>query len=298
MLDTHRLRVFRAVVAAGSVGGAATALGYTPSAVSQHLTALQKQTGLTLVERSGRGIVTTAIGLRFAEESDRVLRELTGLQSVAEDLRAGRVGRLTLRYIASAGTAWVPPVVATLAREFPDLRLSLRLVELAQDHPTEPDLEVFVEDPALPAGAESRSSPAIELLDEPYRVVVHRTHPFALRDRVPLTELQHEDWVDNDVIRGPCRMIVLNACAAAGFVPDFRLEAHDYPSAIAFVAAGVGITVLPDLGCRSLPADVVAIPLQDPSPRRRVMLSVRPAVVDHPAVRRARELLVQQAHRD
>ncbi|WP_353647708.1 LysR family transcriptional regulator [Nakamurella sp. A5-74] len=298
MLDTHRLRVFRAVVAAGSVGGAATALGYTPSAVSQHLTALQKQTGLTLVERSGRGIVTTAIGRRFAEESDRVLRELTGLQSVADDLRAGRVGRLTLRYIASAGTAWVPPVVATLAREFPDLRLSLRLVELAQDHPTEPDLEVFVEDPALPAAAESRTSPAIELVDEPYRVVVHRTHPFALRDRVPLTELQHEDWVDNDVVRGPCRTIVLNACAAAGFAPDFRLEAHDYPSAIAFVAAGVGITVLPDLGCRSLPADVVAIPLQDPSPRRRVMLSVRPAVVDHPAVRRARELLVQQAHRD
>ena len=56
MVDVHRLRVLRAVVADGSVNGAAVSLGYTPSAISQHLAALQRETGLTLVRRSGRGI--------------------------------------------------------------------------------------------------------------------------------------------------------------------------------------------------------------------------------------------------
>ena len=56
MLDVHRLRVFRSVVASGSIQAAATNLGYTPSAVSQHVTALQRETGLALISRVGRGI--------------------------------------------------------------------------------------------------------------------------------------------------------------------------------------------------------------------------------------------------
>src|SRR5262249_9951777 len=68
MLDAHRLRVFRAVVAAGSINGAAASLGYTPSAVSQHVAALQRETGLALVERNGRGIVPTPAGRHFADE--------------------------------------------------------------------------------------------------------------------------------------------------------------------------------------------------------------------------------------
>ena len=62
MLDAHRLRVFSAVVAAGSINKAAANLGYTPSAISQHITALQRETGLRLIERSGRGIETTTTG--------------------------------------------------------------------------------------------------------------------------------------------------------------------------------------------------------------------------------------------
>jgi DNA-binding transcriptional LysR family regulator len=66
MLDVHRLRVFRAVVASGSVNAAATNLGYTASAVSQHVAALQRETGLALLARSGRGVEPTAVGLALA----------------------------------------------------------------------------------------------------------------------------------------------------------------------------------------------------------------------------------------
>ena len=99
----HRLRVLRTVVATGSVGAAATTLGYTPSAVSQHLATLQRETGLLLIERKGRGIQPTAAGRTLADEAGRVLESLSGVEGVVGDLRAGRVGRLSISYFASAG---------------------------------------------------------------------------------------------------------------------------------------------------------------------------------------------------
>ena len=130
-----------------------------------------------------------------------------------------------------------------------------------------------------------------ELLVEPYVAVLPADHELAGRPEVPLAALRDELWVDNDFSRGPCRQIALDACAAAGFSPAFHVEAHDYPSAVAFVAAGLGVTVLPRLGATALPTGVRAVPIVDPVPRRRVMLRTRNAVRDHPPVRRAVELL-------
>ncbi len=292
VLDLHRLRVFRAVVAIGSVSGAAAALGYTPSAVSQHLSALQRETGLTLMERSGRGVVPTAAGTALAAELGSVFGRLAEVDRIVGDLRAGRTGALTIGYFASAGSAWIPPVAAVLVREFPDLRLDLRLDELAGDGPVVPDLEIVVEGaPTLLAQGYRQ----VELLDEPYVVVLPRTHRFAAHAEIPLAALREETWVDNDFSRGPCRQVVLDACAAAGFSPAFRIETHDYVSATAFVAEGVGITVLPRLGASALPDGVCAVPVVDPVPRRRILVRTRNSVSGHPAVQRATELLRQRA---
>ena len=292
MLDLHRLRVFRTVVATGSVTGAATSLGYTSSAVSQQLSALQRETGLVLLERRGRGIAPTAAGTVFAEQLDGVFERLAHVDGVVGDLRAGRTGTLTVSYFASAGTAWIPPVAAALVREFPDLRLDLRLIELAGETPAEADLEIRVDGEQAASGADHRE---IELLREPYLVVLPAAHRLAGRATIPLAELRDELWVDNDFSRGLCRQIVLDACAAAGFAPTFRIETHDYPSAIAFVAEGVGITVLPRLGAAPLPPGVRAVPVVEPVPYRRVVLRTRNAVWGHPAARRATELLRERA---
>src|SRR5215212_2469397 len=101
VLDIQRMRVFRAVVATGSVSGAATSLGYTPSAVSQHLKTLQRETGLVLVERRGRGIEPTPVGRAFADELAPVFDRLALVESAVGDLRAGRTGALTISYFAS-----------------------------------------------------------------------------------------------------------------------------------------------------------------------------------------------------
>lgn len=292
MLDLQRLRVFRAIVATGSVSGAASTLGYTPSAISQHLSALQRETGLALVERRGRGIEPTSAGLAFAGELGSLFEGISRVETVVDDLREGRIGRLSIGYFASAGAAWIPPVVAALMLEFPQLRLDLRLIELAGDAPFEPDVEVFV---AGSPSSPTRGYSEAELLEESYVVVLPAAHRLAGRAEIPIAELRDEPWVDNDFSRGACRLVVLDACAAAGFAPSFHIETHDYPSAIGFVAAGVGITVLPLLGARALPEGVRAIPVVDPVPTRRIMLRTRDTVRGHPAVRRAHDLLTAAA---
>jgi DNA-binding transcriptional LysR family regulator len=296
MLDVHRLRVLRTVVATGSVGAAATTLGYTSSAVSQHLATLQRETGLLLIERKGRGIEPTAAGRTLADEAGRVLESLSGIEGVVGDLRAGRVGRLSISYFASAGAAWIPPVVAGLMHEFPDLRLDLRLIELLGDEHPDPDIEIFVGGAAehLREAAGNGQSKVHHLLDDPYVVVVPVEHPRAGEPHVPLGQLAGERWVDNDFNRGFCRQVILDACTEAGFTPDFRIETHDYPTAISFVAAGVGVTVLPSLGAAQLPEGVIAIPLVSPTPVRHVYVAVKASVEHHPAARRAVDLLQER----
>ena len=287
--DVHRLRVFRAVVAAGSVNRAATSLGYTPSAVSQHVAALQRETGLRLIERNGRGIEVTTTGRLLAQEAGAVLERLAALDSVVADLREGRIGRFTVSYFASAGAAWIPPVVAALTREFPDLRVDLRLIELAGDAPVPPDVEVFVE--GAPSG-QVRGYDVHPLLEEPYLAVLPDDHRLAGHRSIPLRELAEEPWVDNDVARGPCRQVVLDACTSVGFSPCFRVETQDYPTAVSFVAAGVGVTVLPRLGVGDrLPAGLVARPVVDPVPVRRIAVRVRESLRHHPAAARFVTLL-------
>lgn len=288
MLDLLRLRVLRAVVAEGSVTGAASTLGYSPSSVSQHVTALARSTGVALLERRGRGVLPTPAARRLAGGADRVFEALADLEALAADLRAGRTGTLAVTTFASAGATWIPPIVATLSRELPDLRIDLRLQELAGPDARPPDVELFV---VQPGAADPPATRSWLLLEEPYLAVVGAGHRLAGRPAVALRDLDGEAWVDNDVARGACRQVVLDACAAAGFAPAFRVEAQDYPTAMAVVAAGLGVTVLPRLALVALPAGACAVPLVDPTPTRRIGLRVRDDAATSPAVLRLVELL-------
>ncbi|RIQ20813.1 LysR family transcriptional regulator [Jiangella rhizosphaerae] len=308
MLDVPRLRLLRAVVATGSVRAAAETLGYTPSAVSQQLAALQRETGLRLLDRAGRGIEPTTAGRTLATEAEPLFEALTRLEGLVGDLRAGRVGSLSIGYFASAGAAWLPPVVAALHAEFPELRLDLRMTEmrLPDSRPRgpnpqrvpqgnrgmpdsyEPDVDIFVERPEWtpPAGADVR-----HLVDDPYLAVVRTDDPLAGRGEVPLAELAGRRWIDNDVNDGACRRVLLRACAEAGFSPEFAVETHDYHTAIPFVATGIGLTVVPELGIRDLPPDVTTVRIVAPEPVRRIHVAVRKSAAQHPAAQRAADLL-------
>ncbi|HEX8498581.1 MAG TPA: LysR substrate-binding domain-containing protein, partial [Actinomycetales bacterium] len=218
---------------------------------------------------------------------------LTRLGSFVSDLREGRSGRLTIGYFASAGTAWMPRLAKSLVEEFPELVLELRMNELpdGSSGAQQPDIDLVVEtdhtaEVVVPQGY--RHQP---LVLDPYVVIVHRDHPLALLDSVAVAALADETWVDNDAGNGPCRKVVVNACGAAGFSPRFAVQAQDHYTAIAFVAHGLGVTVVPRLTTVDLPATVRAVRLTDPEPSRQISFLVRESVLTSPVAARALERL-------
>jgi DNA-binding transcriptional LysR family regulator len=294
MIDVQRLRVFRAVVASGSVQAAADHLGYTPSAVSQQIAALQRETGLVLFEKSGRGIAATATARVLATESDEVMESLSRLGGVVDDLRDGRSSSLTIATFASAAQSWMPAVAKGLRRDFPDLLLDLALAEIsAESTGARRDLEIATEDADV-EGVERPGHSRHVLTEETYRVVAPRGHELLTEwdEQVPMLALAGQPLIDNDFqLNDMCSLIIRNACRAAGFSPRYVARSDDHHTALAFVAAGVGVTLLPALAVPDSMPGVDSRELVNPVPRRRIVVHVRDAVVASPPVVRALELL-------
>jgi DNA-binding transcriptional LysR family regulator len=295
MIDVQRLRVFRAVVASGSVQAAADHLGFTPSAVSQQISALQRETGLVLFEKAGRGISPTATAKVLAAESEELMGSLSRLGGVVEHLRDGRSGSLAIGSFDSAAQMWLPHVAKGLQKDFPDLVLELSLDDLGNAGPAQPlrrDLDVTNE----PADGPPLERPGYErlvLVEESYRVAIPKGHEL-LKDYtgpVPMAALADVAMIDGDFSDTGCAVIVRNACRAAGFSPRFVARSDDHHTALAFVAGRIGVTILPELAVDEDMPGIVSRELVSPAPRRRVVAFVRDSSALSPPVCRAVELL-------
>lgn len=294
MVDVNRLRVFRAVVASGSVNAAASNLGYTPSAVSQQVAALQKETKLALVERSGRGIVPTAAGLELVSRSDELMGSLARLDGAIDDLRSGRTETLSVTSFASAAEEWMPAIAASVLKEFPDVQFTFRLNEIGVPDGAAPDIDIRTEvpsqEPTQLAGYDRHV-----LATEQYVVVLPKRHPLARKKAVRFADLADEPWINDDPGGTVCGRIVVQSARSAGVSPRYVAYAGDHHGGIAFVAAGIGITVIPSLAAQSLPATVDARPLIDPTPERRIVTFVHRQAMLKPAGRRVVELLTARS---
>jgi DNA-binding transcriptional LysR family regulator len=285
MLDVRRMQVLRAVVTSGSITAAAANLGYTPSAVSQQVAALEREAGIALLERVGRGIRPTAAGSLLTEHAGIIGRHVAEAEVALADLRAGRIGRLSIRYFATAGLALVPPALATLRAEHPGVQVDLKLTE-----PDDPLPEVLQgrADVALVvnAGADVPGVRMIHLLDDPYRLVLPRGHRLRNKRVINMAEAAEEPWVGNEwPPTGACARIAIDACASAGFTPNFVVESEDYANAQGFVAAGLGVSLIPLLGLTNPHPGVVVRRVTKPEPVRVIQAAVRESALDTPAVR-------------
>lgn len=284
MLDVRRLQVLRAVVTSGTVTAAAAHLGYTPSAVSQQVAALEKQAGTALLERVGRGVRPTAAGLLLTEHAALISTALAQAETALADLRAGRTGRLSVRYFATAGSTLMAPALARLRAQHPGVRVDLELTD-----PEDPFQEVARgrADLAVVVAAQDRTGDGfrlVHLLDDPYAAVLPLGHPLAGKEAIDLHELSGEQWVGSEP-PGPCLQPVIDSCAAAGFSPDFVIQSEDYATAQGFVAAGLGVGLMPRLGLRNQHPGVVLRPVRNPEPVRVIAAAVRKTALDQPALR-------------
>ena len=289
MLDTHRIRVFRSVMASGSIQAAADNLGYTPSAISQQISALQKETGLTLFEREGRGLSATAAARALVANTNELMGQLSRLDRVVADLREGRSGRLTIGYFASAGAEWMPTLARRLTTELPDLTLELVLTEVPEYTGATLDIDIVVN---VPGAHDPPGARRVPLVADPYVAILPADHPLAGVGEVGLAQLAGDTWIRNDLPNTAVARILAAACEAAGFQPRYAVQAQDHYTAIAFVKAGVGITVLPQLAAHVIPKQVRVLPITAPTPIRHIAALVRDPA-GNSAAQRALELLLE-----
>ena len=264
-------QVFREAVRCGSLGEASRTLGYTQSAVSRHIAALEAEYGVTLLERGPAGVRPTPYGERLLQHADAILAHDDQLRREFDGVRKDALGHITVGAFPTAVAGIIPAALNALQQDRPDTTLTLieALTPALIEHIHERDLDVAV----VTDGPDGRGLPATlnctHLLDERLLVAVGRAHRFARRRAVFLREVIGDTFVtgsdsDEDAL--------LRAHRLDDFRPPSQIVVADWIGKFACVAAGIGIALVPQLVARALPAGVTVLKLRDEqAPYRRVV---------------------------
>lgn len=294
MLDVRRLRVLREVAARGSFSAAAEALAYTQSAVSQQMAALEREAGTTLVERNARGVRLTDAGRALVAHADVIVARLADAEAELEAIAGLRRGRLRVASFPTAGAALMPPAIARFRERHPGVELSM---DLAEPNESEARLKAGEWDLALTVLAsmrgESDGLEHLHVLDDPLFVALPAGHALARRRTLRLEELAGEDWMLGSQGTCPDTSIFLRSCQRAGFEPRIAFHSDDYQAIQGFVAAGMGVSFIPDLALAAVREDVVIRSLGPRAPVRHVVAATLAGSFVSPAKRAMLDVLVE-----
>jgi DNA-binding transcriptional LysR family regulator len=270
MLDVRRMRVLREVAVRGSFSGAAEALSFTQSAVSQQIAALEREAGTTLVQRSARGVRLTDAGEAVVRHAEAIMARLAEAETELEAIAGLRGGRLRMATFESAGSTLMPLAIAAFRERHPAVELSMSLAEPENSVPQlrsgDLDLAVVFDTAAIEADT---GIERLHLLDDPMYLALPRDHPLAHRRRVRLEDLAGEAWVAGSA-GCECNRLISRACATAGYEPRIAFETDDYTAMQGFVAAGVGVSLIAELGLRTVRDDIVVRDLGRETPVRHI----------------------------
>jgi DNA-binding transcriptional LysR family regulator len=288
------LRILREIAQAGSFSAAAHSLGYTQSAVSRQVAALETASGRRLFDRSRHGVALTPAGtrllataVRVLDELDGTLRELSGDEVAAAPVRLGAFATAAAGLVPRALAALAPPLKVTLREgTTPALTRALRAGSL--------DLAVIARTPPFrPPDAES---PALELttLSERELVIgVSTRHPFATARAIEVQQLAGQIWVASRSGPGDTLLGVWPGLAER---PDVRYVVRDWLAKLQIVSAGLAITTLAPTIREVLPDGVKAVAVRgEPQETRRIVLARRPGPLDGAPARVADALIVAAA---
>jgi DNA-binding transcriptional LysR family regulator len=252
MLDLRRLRMLRELHERGTIAAVADALRFTPSAISQQLALLERETGVRLLERAGRGVRLTDPALVLVDHADALLERAARAEADLAAAAGVVTGRGRIAGFESVALHLALPAMVALGRDAPRLRCELVEAEPEQALPALAlgDVDLVLGDEwhhqplRLPAGVQRH-----ELFADPVHLVLPAEHPAARRhpDAVPLAELAGEAWTTGHVGMGWEEMTQRTCRELGGFEPDIRHRTTDAAVSLALVARGLAVTMLPDL---------------------------------------------------
>ena len=283
MIDVRRLRLLLELTRRGTVTAVAEALAYTPSAVSQQLAALEREAGVPLLERTGRRVALTPAGTVLAGYAESVIAVLEEASAALAATRDSLAGPLRIGAFPSAARVILPPALVALGRAHPGLELMVTELDPVDVpdalHSGALDVALtFVYDyvPAMPDSTLDTEP----LLEEVVYLATSDPARTGIEERTNI-----EDWRDAPWIAGSpgtlCHSLIIRACEAQGFTPRIRHYADDFGTVLALVAAGQGVSLIPQLGLSGTPSGVALMPL---AARRHSSIACRKGTRQHPAI--------------
>ncbi|MFI6942934.1 LysR family transcriptional regulator [Streptomyces sp. NPDC050418] len=266
-LSTAWLRVFVAVARLGSFTEAARTLGYTQSAVSRQIQALESSLGEgALFDRLPRGVAVTERGQALLPRAEAVLAQLDAAREDLAALREVRGGRLRVGAFPTAGAALLPRTVAAFQERYPDVELTCAegLTGTLLARLDDGTLDVAVV--STTAGAVPDSYALAKVADEAMYVAVPATHRLARRRRVRLAELAGDAWVSGSA---STERSLLHPAVREDFRPRVAYVAGEWIAKQGYVAAGLAVALVPALAAEGVRPDIrlLAVHADDIPPR-------------------------------
>jgi molybdate transport repressor ModE-like protein len=278
MLDLKRLRVLAEVARRGSFSAAADALYLSQSAVSQQVATLEREVGMSLLERTNGGPKLTDAGRTLVKHADAAIARLEEAEQEVAAIAGLEGGELRIASFPTASAGLLVAALAEFTAKHRQVRLSVTEAEPPESLPmlraAEVDLALVFDYTLLPATDTDRDVELELLLTESMHLALPRDHPLAASERVRLEDLADEAWVCG-VRPSSCAEIVEQVCREAGFEPEIAFESDEYPVLEGYVAAGLGFTLLPDLALSTLNPELVVRPTEPEAPKRRIWAATR-----------------------
>lgn len=282
MYDLRRLRAFHAVARTGSFSTAARELGYTQSVVSHHVAALEREFGVTLVNRGTRPVSVTDAGVRLLHHTEAALGHITAAEDEMRAVAGLEGGTLRIGAFLSAANSFVPVAVARFSAAHPDVEVAVEQIEepdaLRSLRSGRLDLAVMYRVSEPDEDGRTQRDNALEevyLGDDVYRMVLPLSHPHARRRKLRLGDLATERFIAPapEGFLLTYRRMLERLCADEGFEPNISHVVNHATVVRALVAAGLGVAVLPELALPPPRDDVAVRPLGDVQPFRAVRVA-------------------------
>ena len=257
-METARLKAFIEAAGRGSIKAAAESLGYTPSAISQLITALEKELNLTLFTRSQKGVTLTSEGEALAPLVRSYLSREDEIYRMAGELNGVTTGRLTIATYPSVATTWLPEIVRSFKSDHPGIQISI-MESIRSDIFNH--LEQNEADIAFLAYAEPMPYEWIPLAEENVVAAVPEGHRLASAASFPVKECEKDDFILGSWGK---ELEILEILERNGAHPDIKYTTYDTPATLAMVRMGLGISFVNELSAQYWNEHLVKLPLDPP----------------------------------
>ena len=288
-MELRHLTYFVAVAERLNFSRAAEDLHVAQPAISQQVRRLERDLGVPLFDRVGKRVRLTEAGQALLPQARQILAAVEAARHEVSEHGALTRGSASLGAPSTVSTHLLPSLLTRFKRAYPGLEVTLReagtetllkLVEVG-----ELDLAIASAD-VLPPVIEAKP-----FREEDYVLAVSARHPLAARKSARLADLSGEAFILFPA-GYKLREVTLSACRRAGFAPKVALDGGAMQSALEFIAAGLGVAILPELALEGV-RGIHPVRLADQQLRRQLGLVWRKGRYLTPAARALRDFLIQ-----